>query len=130
MWFRRLKPTPDCRIWRWVPSPQSTRKRYSSCFMIWAERPRWTEGAEAEVPRNTISNKAGAFREKNYGVLGNEPSAPRTLNCTPNEPYEIPDHFCYNHPLLSDSMLKKSAIFNQKPNASPQAKKTYSKPSR
>jgi len=97
MWFSRLKPTPDCRIWRWVPSPQSTRKRYSSCLMIWAERPRWTEGAEAEVPRNTISNKAGAFHYQVSEVRNNVSSAPCSLNCTLNEPGEIPDHLCYNH---------------------------------
>src|SRR5215212_6010453 len=57
MRVRFLKPAPDCNIWRCVPSPQSIRKRYSSCLTICAERPRWAEGAEAEVPRNNISNK-------------------------------------------------------------------------
>src|SRR5512136_2816211 len=54
--FKFLKPMPDCRIWRWVPSPQSIRKRYSSCLTTCAESPRLAEGAEADVPRKTISN--------------------------------------------------------------------------
>jgi hypothetical protein len=44
-----------------VPSPQSIRKRYSSCITTWAERPRRAEGAEAEVPKKTISNKEKSF---------------------------------------------------------------------
>jgi hypothetical protein len=52
-----LNPRPDCRICRWVPSPQSIRKRNSSWMITWLDRPRWTEGADADVPRKTISNK-------------------------------------------------------------------------
>src|SRR4030095_14055733 len=61
---RFLKPVPDCRICRCVPSPQSIRKRYSSCLTICAERPRFAEGADAEVPRNNISNKAKSLADR------------------------------------------------------------------
>jgi hypothetical protein len=56
MRVRFLKPVPDCKICRCVPSPQSTKKRYSSCLTICAESPRFAEGAEADVPRKSISN--------------------------------------------------------------------------
>jgi len=42
----------------------------------WAESPRWTDGAEADVPKNTISNKSNPFLEKlpqthwNNGLVG------------------------------------------------------------
>jgi hypothetical protein len=52
-----LKPNPDCNIWRWVPSPQSIRKRNSSWITTWLDNPRWTDGADADVPKKTISNK-------------------------------------------------------------------------
>src|SRR5688572_27088247 len=64
MRVRFLKPVPDCRIWRCVPSPQSIRKRYSSCLTICAERPLFAEGAEAEVPRKSISNKVESFGDQ------------------------------------------------------------------
>src|SRR6185503_8286112 len=63
MRVRFLKPAPDCNICRCVPSPQSIRKRYSLCLTICAESPRFAEGADAEVPRKSISNKVNPYIE-------------------------------------------------------------------
>jgi hypothetical protein len=30
-------------------------------MITWLDKPRWTEGAEAEVPRKTISNKKASL---------------------------------------------------------------------
>src|SRR5258708_33630003 len=56
MRFNFLKPRPLRRIWRCVPSPQSIRKRNSLAITICPGIPRWTDGADADVPRKCTSN--------------------------------------------------------------------------